>query len=331
MIHGRLKWLDFAKGLVILFVIVGHTVHSSFRAVIFSFHMPFFFALSCITFRCSRNTTEFWKKTKKAFFHLIIPALIVFMVLTVLELYKSASQISVAYLWRFAKDRLLMLLYASGMRYETMGMKIPAIGMVWFLFALFIGRSLFDYLHMKLSGSMLFIACWVLSVIGVYFGYREWLPFSLDIVLAIMPFFWLGHALQSVDVEKQKLIRGSICALVWLVTFLPVYLISQTVMELAVRDYTAYPLCYLTAAAGTLAVVYLSVAAVRWGKWTEMICFLGRHSLYLLCIHSIDYLWAPLWKVQHRVGAPLLRTALTIVALFIFLGIGKMLLQKEKP
>ena len=55
---GRIEWIDFAKGAGILLVMLGHTVYvdrqgSIMRGLVFSFHMPLLFMLSCMTFRCS--------------------------------------------------------------------------------------------------------------------------------------------------------------------------------------------------------------------------------------------------------------------------------------
>lgn len=49
----RLDWIDIAKGIAIILVIVGHTVPnpSPLRHAIFSFHMPVFFILAGYTFR----------------------------------------------------------------------------------------------------------------------------------------------------------------------------------------------------------------------------------------------------------------------------------------
>lgn len=49
----RLDWIDIAKGIAMILVIVGHTVPnpSPLRHAIFSFHMPVFFILAGYTFR----------------------------------------------------------------------------------------------------------------------------------------------------------------------------------------------------------------------------------------------------------------------------------------
>ena len=51
---SRIIWVDIAKGLAILLVVIGHTVQNGIhgaiiRGVIFSFHMPLFFILLAST------------------------------------------------------------------------------------------------------------------------------------------------------------------------------------------------------------------------------------------------------------------------------------------
>lgn len=45
--NARLQWLDFLKGIAILLVIVSHTLpYKIVVALVFSFHMPLFFAIT---------------------------------------------------------------------------------------------------------------------------------------------------------------------------------------------------------------------------------------------------------------------------------------------
>ena len=52
-VRQRIDWIDTAKGLCLILVIVGHTLPygNLMRNFIFSFHMPAFFFLSGMTFR----------------------------------------------------------------------------------------------------------------------------------------------------------------------------------------------------------------------------------------------------------------------------------------
>ena len=62
----RVEWIDCAKGITMLLVILGHSVYGSLRGVIFSFHMPLFFIMSCLTYRMSVDMPQLVRKSKKA-------------------------------------------------------------------------------------------------------------------------------------------------------------------------------------------------------------------------------------------------------------------------
>lgn len=55
----RIAWIDVAKGLLIILVILGHSnINDITAAVINSFHMAAFFVLSGITFRRKKAHSE---------------------------------------------------------------------------------------------------------------------------------------------------------------------------------------------------------------------------------------------------------------------------------
>lgn len=60
--NDRIAWIDIAKGITIILVIIGHVVpfDSATRNVIFSFHMPLFFILSGYTNKFSNNIIQFF-------------------------------------------------------------------------------------------------------------------------------------------------------------------------------------------------------------------------------------------------------------------------------
>ena len=74
----RVQWIDCAKGIAILLVIIGHTIGYPIREMIFSFHMPLFFILAGAVHRYSDNFTRIMAKSKESFKQLIIPAVAAF-------------------------------------------------------------------------------------------------------------------------------------------------------------------------------------------------------------------------------------------------------------
>lgn len=71
--NKRLDWVDAAKGIGILLVVMAHVpIPDSFKQFIYSFHMPLFFLLSGMMFRSSSQPAmSFIQKKRKACSYLI--------------------------------------------------------------------------------------------------------------------------------------------------------------------------------------------------------------------------------------------------------------------
>ena len=71
-ITNRIQWIDVAKAIGILLIILSHTLENGlFRQAIFSFHVPLFFFLSGLTYHGVKKGV--WKKR---FFRLYLPYVI---------------------------------------------------------------------------------------------------------------------------------------------------------------------------------------------------------------------------------------------------------------
>ena len=308
---NRIDWIDCAKGYAILLVIIGHTVSGVLRGAIFSFHMPLFFILSSITFRCSSSREQFIQKAKKAFRHLILPAVAIYLLRTIVFVIQNITEFfSLQYVIQYAFHRVLTFVLASGVDITMNGVFIESLGIPWFLIALFLGRTLFDYLQFNLKRTALIISCAALSVAGVILGQLQWLPLSLDVVLAILPFFLIGNLLQGKPLNSYVLRNTLVYAVTWAGTLLLSFAFSRNYLELAARRYTLYPLCYVTAVSGTLALAGFSILSLKLGKIIQPLLILGKHSLVMLFIHCMDYLWEPFFTA----GNPLLDACLITIA-----------------
>lgn len=71
----RLTWVDIAKGLAIILVIIGHTAPfgSIARNTIFSFHMPLFFLLSGYCTKQILGPYKIWNHIGKRCWKLFVP------------------------------------------------------------------------------------------------------------------------------------------------------------------------------------------------------------------------------------------------------------------
>lgn len=121
----RLDWIDIAKGIAMILVIVGHTVPnpSPLRHAIFSFHMPVFFILAGYTFR-----PKPWRELLSgSVSRLLVPYVVLALAWQVPTFLMSGAPLTSGTLVAGLKT----LVFASGV--DVPGIGVTAVGMAWFL------------------------------------------------------------------------------------------------------------------------------------------------------------------------------------------------------
>lgn len=323
----RIDWIDCAKGIGILLVIFGHSLTGSgslieylLLAAIFSFHMPLFFILSATTFKFSDSIETFKTKTVKAFRHLVLPALVIYLIRSIISFVDEPMNIST-----FLKDRLFTLLFASGVSLNIGNLHIREFGMIWFFIVLFIGRSFYDFIHINAGKSELVIFCLIMSALGAIVGRYQFLPLSLDIVLAVMPLFFVGEMLKKQERDNNTLLWCLISGVLWLVSFGCVYYFGHGFLELAARKYPLYPLCLICAVFGTLFIGYICQLISEVKVLNDPLKYIGKNSIYLYCVHAMDYLLKPVWLITGNVFINgIVRVALDVlISMLILFVLGK--------
>ena len=290
---SRIDWVDLAKGIAILLVIWGHTVTVPIiRAVIFSFHMPLFFILSEFTTTLSSDYVQFLKKAEKSFKRLIIPALLIYLIRILIYVTHNFTSIN----WKlFIVEKINTLVYGSGVDVLLAGGVVPAFGMMWFLLVLFTGRTLFDYIHLKLSKIGFIVCVFISSVLGVILGHVQWLPFSFDIVLSVMPFFLCGFCLRKIYDKADNIFVWYfffVSFLIWAVSFYISFFVFGNYMEIAGRRYPLFPVCFITAISGTFFILSVSHFLCKCKIISALMIYYGKNSLWLFFVHSLDYVYS---------------------------------------
>lgn len=217
----------------------------------------------------------------------------------------------------YLAERVNIFVYGSGVAIPVGDTRIPALGVPWFLIALFFGRTLFDYMHLKLKKNVFIIAVCLASIIGLCFGIIQWLPFSFDIALAIQPFFALGVWMKKIPLERNtgKICIGSLG--VWAGTFIIIGLISHTYLELAVRRYPLFPLCFLCAAAGTMFFSSFSHLLCSKHLFASPLKYLGKYSMVMLWIHCFDSLYSFAYNITDNGYINISLRVLENIAVFV--------------
>jgi len=211
----------------------------------------------------------------------------------------------------------------------------PRTGALWFLVATFQTWSMY-YLLMRLKDGRLRFALVLLgAVVGMgllpLHDYTYLIPQSLLMLPYIYGGYWIREkGLFDKNVPVWLLVVLSVPALV-LAAFGKIDVIMDVadfgIVNIAAQLLFGYALIYVT----------LLINAKEW-KWTEWIMEIGRHSLWVLCIHSIEmsvFPWSILWRFVDPGSLAGILTHFVLRSVGILLGClalrkGQGLLHKRK-
>ena len=320
--NKRLIWIDVAKGLAILLVIMGHSLDnlSFVRRIIFSFHMPLFFITAGYTFREKPR----FEQLRTSAHRLLIPYTLLFMATTVVNVtvFNGGNELS------SLASRLLAYFWAAGWIWRG----IQNVGAIWFFVALFGARIVLNELlglfrEKDVSIPTQGVVMCVLACFGYLIGSVAdiWLPFDMDIFPIAALFMWLGLQLREKNLLNMlcKPAVISAIAVTWLLA------IRFSTLEIATRGYTLFPLAIVGAIAGSLLVFAFS----RWlehlsdnpiaSKSIDALSFIGQRSMKLFCIHYLDYYieWGAIAISIlgfHNITAGIIRIVFDVLLLVLF-------------
>lgn len=320
-ISNRIEYIDIARGIGILLVVLGHNDFSLIslfaHQVIYSFHMPLFFFLSGYFLNAS---VPFWEFFKKRFHSLLKPYL--FTIFLIYFTSVSFEKMS----FQTALFRITKSLYGTGYYIDWV--------QLWFLPHLFV-VSLYAFFLIPLLGRLnnryvrwgiLLFTLWLSTLFLQKFypfpflllgkDYELYgLPFSLDLVLLSGFFFILGseirQAVAGKTFENIFLLAGTGAALLLLNYFF------KARIDLNTRLYESFVLNTLEAVIGILFVLALSrQIELRTSTLAALFKYFGRISLFILIFHvPIQDFWG------HKILAVTGNTPLSIWVGF-FMGVA---------
>lgn len=211
----------------------------------------------------------------------------------------------------------------------------PRTGALWFLVATFWTWSMY-YLLMRLKSARLRLA---LVVLGALVGmgllplhdYTYLIPQSL----LMLPYVYCGSL-----IREKGLFDKQIPAWLLVVMSVPALVLAAFGKIDVIMDVADFGIVNLTAQLlFGFALIYVTVLinARQW-KWTEGIMQIGRHSLWVLCLHSIEmsvFPWSVLWRFVDpgSVGGILAHFVLRSIGILVgclVLRKGQSLLRKRK-
>ncbi len=328
----RTRYIDIARGIAIICIILGHLGIKSINRVVFTFHVPIFFFITGFFLKAD----DFSSFVKKKFRTLIIPyfatCVIIIIFAFLFEIFKHNNLINgldVIKKWVYAA------LYGAGDNYFQ-PFYIKGIGAIWFLWATFWGACFLQIsLHMKDIFRILFIT--ILFFLGYWSRRFLWFPLSIQAGCCATMFMYFGFLFcQNLSVFKDLKIEIRI---VWTI-------VAFIVWFYFIRDFQSFWLVHCDVGRGPAdifgcicvcyCVLLISFAIDNHFEWiAQKLAYLGKYSLIMLCVHIIEldtFPWNTLIFKFISVGLPSRYNTVYLIGLKLcFDTIATIVLSKIKP
>lgn len=201
----RLTWVDAAKGLLMIFVVIGHfpvKLDEPYITFIYWFHMPAFFIISGLFFKPVLQGERIFPVVKKRFMQLMVPYIFFIVVITALRytMIIFNNQFSVEYMIDDLTNIFIGGRFARG-----------SYGVIWFITTLFTTYILFLLITRYLKPTVQIIALVICYAIAQYEGnyvnglpgeiaeasQTIFVPWNMDVALLAVVYFGIGYYLKA--------------------------------------------------------------------------------------------------------------------------------------
>lgn len=308
----RIVWIDAAKGVAIILMIVGHLLpfKSTFYRIIYSFHMPLFFILSGYTHKKIATKSELAAKSRRSLKQLIIPYLVLEIPIILYEFF-VVKRGSIHDILLSSANRLF---WASA---------VPVyghfeVGVRWFLISMFMARTIIGILDLIYSKDDKQIISYAIGVIGLWLALSEkYLPLGIDTALVAVGFIGIGITAKKYHHQLRKYVSLlypiSLC--VW------VYAIQcGDYLDVGGRQYCNGIISVVVAIFACYAFCTIIYALCRLRLFNEISSRCGQESLAILCAHQLGFMLPFSYNTGIMLTSIALRVVVELCLAFVIVG-----------
>lgn len=194
----------------------------------------------------------------------------------------------------------LSLAFASGV--DVPRPTLPAVGMAWFLMALFTSRILFNgFLKAAKRFNLNILAQAVICLCIAWFGIKIsavggfFLPFDFDVCFYTLLLMWVGYMARHLrkDILAAPLFIFAVVGVAWAICG------AFSSLELSSRIVRGFIPATLSAVAGTYCVCWISkklqdVKFPTFSRGKRALLFCGQCSMAIYAVHAVD--WGISWQ-----------------------------------
>lgn len=322
-VSNRIEWIDNAKGLGIILVIMGHISISSVpvRIWLYTFHMPLFFFLSGCTFNYKK-----YQKLSQLIKSRIKTLLIPYLIFAILNLSIGIIKMS---LFHETYDWFRRMIGTFVSVRGTIYSNGP-----WFLTCLF-SVEVIAWIIIRLTrnkkNAILFYSIGCLFAGYLYISYIGVLtPWAIETALIAIMFFEIGYCYGRY-IEKIKNFYIGIIA-INIIIGASNYILSSEQVDMYSNSYGNIVLFIIAALSG---IVFM--CAISKKIKIKIISIIGKNSLYFFAMHfyvidiincCTEQLMVGVYNDMVRAIINLCLTLICVLVMFPFLNIYKLVIKK---
>lgn len=278
-IKARLKYMDIAKGIGIICVLMGHTYANQICILVNTFHMPLFFIISGFFF------TPIEKLEMKSNVRLLIPYGMTVAAFAFFSLMYGDYKEALIWVWGGV--------YGSGYDYETPFL-IKSIGGIWFFLALFWVRIIVNEI-IKFNEKMQLCIAILVTYVGVKTYSCFVLPVSIQNGMAATIFFFAGYYL-----KEEKLLKK--INYMYMIFFLVIWFYCYKYYGNLAMVNCSIPnvMTVIGALCGSGVILYISMLLEN--KLIivgNILGHIGRMTMVMLCVHIFELHTGVLVNIQN--------------------------------
>lgn len=285
--NKRIVWVDIAKGIGILLVLIGHISQNPYiSSFIYCFHMPLFFIISGYLYK---DKPQYIRKKMK----------------TILLPYLFFAIISFVY-WYFIERNIrgqtvnpinifLNIWLARGGN-DNYIFNVA----LWFLPCLLIVEIVFHSLIKRIKSiKHLSVVMFIFSILGYAYAKLDLirLPFCIDVALTAIVFYFFGYCwknkLESNFIKFNKIRKSILFCICLLVTIILSQLITS--IDMNNLQYPFYIFLYILPIFGFLIIYIISTSI----KQNKILQYLGTNTLIIMGVH--EPIKRALIEIIHRI------------------------------
>jgi polysaccharide biosynthesis protein PslL len=323
MTNTRNEWLDVAKGIAIILVVVGHSATFDVTPI-YWFHMPAFFIISGYFFRPQDSIQSIKLWVRKRARQLFIPYLFFLILITTLRYSILFFQSEITFDW-LLED---LISVAVGGRFFPSDFYV----VMWFIPCMFLTQFLCILIHYYFKSSMLrfgiIFLFYCLSHLETWFAaeHNIFVPWNIDVALLALSYYTFGYLLQRIFTFYKKKID--------FLKLLMFCVIGGTVFIFTLRSQIAYIfdmrsvtyhhlfLDLIIPITLTLLLFSLCILITKLGPLSNILSYIGKSSLIIMYTH------VPIKIIYEEATVPN-HYLIVLLGLILPLLIAKFLLEKN--